>query len=101
MPGFFAGSIVNTLGVKLSLSIGGLGYALYVASFLSYNHNQSDAFVILAGAVLGACAGLLWAAQGVIMMSYPGEGNKGKSISIFWMIFNLGSVVGSLVSLEP
>lgn len=95
--GFFAGTFVNRLGIKLTLSLGGLGYCLYISSFLSYNHNKNDPFVIFAGAVLGVCAGLLWAAQGAIMMSYPSEASKGKYIAAFWMIFNLGAVIGSLV----
>ena len=94
--GFFAGSITNRLGVKLTLSLGGLGYCLYVSSYLSYNYNQSSGFVIFAGAMLGVCAGMLWAAQGAIMMSYPPENSKGRYISWFWMIFNLGAVIGSL-----
>ena len=94
--GFFAGSIVNRLGIKLTLSLGGLGYVLYIASYLSYNHNQNEGFVIFAGAILGLCAGMLWAAQGAIMMSYPHEESKGKYISWFWMIFNLGAVIGGL-----
>lgn len=94
--GFFAGSIANRLGLKLTLSLGGLGYVLYVAAFLSYNHNQNSGFVIFAGALLGVCAGMLWAAQGAIMMSYPPEESKGRYISWFWMIFNLGAVIGGL-----
>ena len=31
------------------------------------------------------------------MMSYPKEEDKGKYIAWFWMIFNLGAVIGSLV----
>ena len=62
--GFFAGTVVNRLGIKWSLSFGGIGYFIYVASYLSYNHNQNAGFVIFAGALLGVCAGLLWAAQG-------------------------------------
>ena len=62
--GFFAGTVVNRLGIKWSLSFGGFGYFIYVASYLSYNHNQNAGFVIFAGALLGVCAGLLWAAQG-------------------------------------
>jgi MFS family permease len=54
-------------------------------------------FIIFAGALLGACAGLLWTAQGAIMMSYPSEDMKGRYISWFWMIFNLGAVIGGLV----
>lgn len=69
--GFFAGSVVNRMGIKLTLSFGGLGYCLYVASYLSYNHNANAGFVIFAGAMLGVCAAMLWSAQGAIMMSFP------------------------------
>ncbi|EGO56083.1 hypothetical protein NEUTE1DRAFT_122715 [Neurospora tetrasperma FGSC 2508] len=96
---FFSGSIANKLGVRLTLSFGGLGYVIYIASFFSYNHNQNHGFVVFAGAFLGVCAGLLWTAQGTIMMSYPTEDMKGRYISWFWIIFNLGAVIGSLIPL--
>ncbi|KJZ72011.1 hypothetical protein HIM_08572 [Hirsutella minnesotensis 3608] len=96
---FFAGTFANRLGLRLTLSIGGLGYCIYSASFLSYSHNQNVGFVIFAGAFLGVCAGLLWTAQGAIMMSYPPENSKGRYISWFWIIFNLGAVIGSLIPL--
>ena len=95
--GFFAGSIANRLGLRTTLFFGGFGYFLYVASLLSYKHNQNVGFVIFAGALLGVCAGCLWCAQGTVMMSYPNEKQKGKFISWFWIIFNFGSVIGSLV----
>ncbi|PKY06933.1 DUF895 domain membrane protein [Aspergillus campestris IBT 28561] len=97
--GFFAGSIANRIGLRMTLSIGGFGYFLYVAALLSYNHNKNDGFLIFAGALLGVCGGLLWCAQGAVMMSYPTEQEKGKFISVFWVIFNLGGVIGSLVPL--
>ncbi|KXX78320.1 hypothetical protein MMYC01_206241 [Madurella mycetomatis] len=97
--GFFSGTLANMLGVKITLAFGGLGYSLYVASFLSYNHTRNHGFVVFAGAFLGVCAGLLWTAQGTIMMSYPPEDKKGRYISYFWVIFNLGAVIGSLVPL--
>jgi MFS family permease len=96
--GFFAGTFANKLGLRLTLSLGGIGYCVYAASFLSYSHNKNRGFVIFAGSLLGVCAGLLWTAQGAIMMSYPPEKSKGRYISWFWMIFNLGAVIGSLVS---
>lgn len=99
--GFFSGSFANRLGLKATLSFGGLGYCVYAASFLCYSHTQNYGFVIFAGALLGVCAGLLWSAQGAIMMSYPPEHMKGRYISWFWMIFNLGAVIGSLVSAPP
>lgn len=97
--GFFAGTITNTIGIKWALSFGGLGYSIYVASFLSYKHNQNYGFTVFAGFFLGICAGILWCAQGAIMMSYPPEKSKGKYISWFWMIFNLGAVIGALIPL--
>ncbi|AEO71825.1 uncharacterized protein THITE_2083552 [Thermothielavioides terrestris NRRL 8126] len=97
--GFFSGTIANMLGVKATLAFGGLGYCIYAASFLSYNHNQNRGFVVFAGAFLGITAGLLWTAQGTIMVSYPPESKKGRYISYFWIIFNLGAVIGALVPL--
>lgn len=97
--GFFSGAIANRLGVRVALSFGGLGYCIYAASFLSYSHNQNLGFVIFAGALLGICAGLLWTGQGTIMMSYPPERAKGRYIAWFWIIFNTGAVIGSLISL--
>jgi Major Facilitator Superfamily len=97
--GFFAGSIANAIGLRLTLGMGGFGYCIYVAAILCYNHTQNAGFLIFSGCLLGACAGLLWCAQGAVMMSYPTEGQKGRFISWFWMIFNLGGVIGSLVPL--
>lgn len=97
--GFFAGTFTNKLGIRTSLSFGGIGYCVYVASYLSYNHTKNLGFTTFAGALLGVCAGILWCAQGAIMMSYPPEESKGRYISWFWMIFNLGAVIGSLIPL--
>ena len=33
------------------------------------------------------------------MMSYPLEKDKGKSFSIFWAIFQLGALIGDVISL--
>ncbi|KAL0950518.1 hypothetical protein HGRIS_007327 [Hohenbuehelia grisea] len=97
---FFAGSINNKLGSRLTLLLGSTGYALYIGSYLAMNiHPNAGGFVIAAGAILGICAGLLWTAQGSLMLAYPTESQKGKYIGLFWTIFNLGGVVGAAVSL--
>jgi MFS family permease len=96
--GFFGGTFVNFLGVKATLSFGGIGYCIYALSLLLSVHFSVGGFNIFAGALLGVCAGLLWTAQGTIMISYPKEEDKGKYFGIFWGIFNLGAVIGSLVS---
>ena len=107
----------NVLGPRLCLVLGTWGYSLYIASFLyvprrSYPlrylptilnsatniHPGAGDFVVVAGAILGVCASLVWTAQGSLMMAYPTEAQKGTFIGYFWAIFNLGGVVGSAVA---
>ncbi|KAJ8088902.1 hypothetical protein PM082_014148 [Marasmius tenuissimus] len=96
---FFAGSINNVLGSKITLLLGSFGYCIYIGSYLALKyHDEATGFVIAAGAILGVCAGMLWSAQGSLMLSYPTEAEKGKYIAVFWAIFNMGSVVGAAVS---
>ncbi|KAI2794491.1 UNC93-like protein [Penicillium oxalicum] len=97
--GFCAGTIVNRLGVRMALSFGGIGYCLYAISLLVSVHKYVPGFNIFAGAFLGVCAGLLWTAQGTIMMSYPAEQSKGRYFAWFWGIFNVGACLGSLIPL--
>jgi MFS family permease len=97
VTGFFAGGIYNLLGPRLTIATGGCTYVLYVGAFLSKSHVTSNSFIILAGALLGVGAALLWTAQGALMMSYPNENEKGRYIAVFWTIFNLGGVVGGLI----
>lgn len=91
------GSIVNRIGVKWTLSIGGAGYCIYAMALLLSVHFSVDGFCIFTGALLGFCAALLWTAQGCIMVAYPHEEDKGKFFGWFWAIFNMGAVIGSLV----
>ncbi|ORX78108.1 hypothetical protein K493DRAFT_104244, partial [Basidiobolus meristosporus CBS 931.73] len=95
--GYLGGGIYNVLGGRLCLLLGGLSYALYSGSLLNYNVNKNAAFVIGASAVLGLGAGILWTTQGVIMMSYPAEDQKGRCVGLFWIIFNLGGVMGAFI----
>ncbi|KAL5568065.1 hypothetical protein UlMin_024640 [Ulmus minor] len=95
--GILGGGIYNILGPHLTLLSACLTYVLYAGSFLYYNHHKNQNFAIVAGAILGVGAGLLWAGQGAIMTSYPPPDRKGTYISIFWSIFNLGGVIGGLI----
>jgi len=81
------------------LAFGGIGYCIYAISLLASVHASVGGFNIFAGALLGVCAGLLWTAQGTIMISYPTEGQKGKYFGWFWGIFNMGAVIGGLIPL--
>ncbi|KAI8325658.1 UNC93-like protein C922.05c-like protein [Martensiomyces pterosporus] len=95
--GVLGGGIVNLLGIRWTIFISGLTYSLYSASYIYLNHTHHGGFTIATGPILGIGAGILWSAQGMIMMSYPVESQKGRYISIFWVIFNLGGVIGGIV----
>ncbi|KAH8922998.1 MFS general substrate transporter [Atractiella rhizophila] len=99
VTGFFGGNFCNKFGPRMTLQIGTLGYCLYIGAFLSYNINGNSGFVIASGAILGVCAGLLWTAQGSIMLAYATEATKGRYIAVFWSIFNMGAVLGSAIAL--
>ncbi|TVU06847.1 hypothetical protein EJB05_46883, partial [Eragrostis curvula] len=79
--GILGGGAHNVLGPRITLLLGALTYPLYAGSFLYYNHRRSQAFPVTAGALLGVGAGLLWAAQGAIMTSYPPPNRRGTYIS--------------------
>ncbi|KAJ7553459.1 hypothetical protein O6H91_06G098900 [Diphasiastrum complanatum] len=93
--GLLGGGAYNLLGPRICILLGCSFYVLYAGSFLSYNHNEG--FVVAAGALLGVGAGLLWAGQGAMLMSYPPAESKGRYISLFWVIFNLGGLLGGFI----
>ncbi|OMJ12539.1 UNC93-like protein 2 [Smittium culicis] len=95
--GLIGGGIVNVAGIRFTMFLSALTYALYSGSYLYLNHTGNGSFTIAAGAILGMGAGVLWAGQGMIMTSYPLEHEKGNYIFIFWSIFNLGGVLGSII----
>lgn len=92
--------MVNKLGIRFCLAFGGIGYSIYAISLLVSVHAYVPGFNIFAGALLGVCAGLLWTAQGTIMLSYPTEEQKGRYFAWFWSIFNIGGCLGSLVRIR-
>ncbi|KAI8068501.1 major facilitator superfamily domain-containing protein [Gongronella butleri] len=97
--GIFAGSVCNMFGVKWTIFIGAIGYPVYSSALWVFDVLGVSGYVIASGAILGCCAGLFWSAQGCIMMSYPTEDKKGMYVGIFWSLFNIGGVLGSLIAL--
>jgi MFS family permease len=89
----------NVVGPRVTLFLGSLGYAVYVVALLLFSLGSvPGAVVVLAGAINGVGAGLLWTAQGTLIMSYPTQELTGSYVAVFWVIFNSGAVVGGLVS---
>lgn len=97
--GAFGGVICNCIGVRACLMFGGTGYFLYTASLLTFHQTANKGFPVFAGAYLGVCAACTWAAQGSIVMSYTTEDKKATAIMVFWVIFNFGAVIGSIIPL--
>lgn len=95
---FIVGPIFSAVGPRICFLIGGWTYALYSGSLLHFNHHANGAFVIASGGILGVGASFIWIVQGAIMTTYVDEAQKGRAISVFWIIFNLGGGIGSLAS---
>ncbi|KAI1303875.1 putative MFS transporter [Xylaria venustula] len=95
---FIAGPIFSWVGPRICFLVGGWTYALYTGSLLHFNHYENGTFVIASGAILGIGASFLWTVQGAILTTYVDESQKGRAIAVFWIIFNLGGGIGSLVS---
>ena len=88
-----------SLGARATLFLGSLGYSVYVASLLLYHLGVvPSALVAAAGALNGVCAGLLWVANGVLLYTYAGVDGRGFLFGVFWVVFNLGAVVGGVLS---
>jgi hypothetical protein len=92
------GTLYKYIGPRFSLLLGGWTYALYAGSLLNFNRTGNGAFVIAAGALLGIGAAFFWVAQGTIMVTYSTDGTRGRAIGLFWVTFNLGGTIGSLIS---
>ncbi|CAN0900461.1 UNC93-like protein 2 [Linum grandiflorum] len=95
--GVLSGGLFNVLGPRLMFPAGCMGTVLLTGSFLYYNHYQNEAFLVVSGVIAGIGAGFLSAVQGAVMTSYPPPHRKGMYISLFWVIFSSGGVVGGLV----
>mmetsp|Transcript_38588 Transcript_38588/g.83911 ORF Transcript_38588/g.83911 Transcript_38588/m.83911 type:complete len:480 (-) Transcript_38588:252-1691(-) len=90
---------VNIMGPARSLFLGSLGYPCFVGALLLYRTHALAAPVIVAGAINGIAAGILWTAQGQIMMGYPSAQQKARFMALFWCVFNSGAVIGGLITL--
>ncbi|KAI9203134.1 major facilitator superfamily domain-containing protein [Polychytrium aggregatum] len=102
--GLFGGAVNNILGPRIQMFVGGLTYSLYIGASLNNDlsggaagSSGAKAFFIVAGAILGVGAGLLWSSQGALIMAYPTEEKKATYFAVFWIIFNLGSVIGNTI----
>ncbi|KAF4654565.1 DUF895 domain membrane protein [Perkinsus olseni] len=99
ITGYLGGAFFNLLGPRVLMSVGCMTFAFYaLAAYLAGQDDALQWLFILSGVVLGVGAGWLWTAQGALMLAYAPQDRKGLYISVFWIIFNLGGVIGGLLA---
>ncbi|UPK98529.1 hypothetical protein LCI18_009464 [Fusarium solani-melongenae] len=72
-----------------TLIAGTLGWSVYSAALYQNNRFGTEWFVIFGAAICGVSAGLYWAAEGAIILSYPEHAKRGRYLLIGGAI-NLG-----------
>lgn len=89
--------IANSFGLKAALLFGATGYALYSAALYTNNRYGTVGFIYFGSAACGITAGVFWAAEGAIMLSYPSVETRGRYLS-YWLAYrNSGSILGGII----
>ncbi|KAF3061633.1 UNC93-like protein 2 [Daldinia childiae] len=95
-----AGSMMaNRFGLRNSLVVGTVGYVIYSAALYTNNRYGTEWFIYLGSAVCGLSAGIFWATEGTIMLSYPEPEKRGRYLA-YWLSYrNSGSILGGIINL--
>ncbi|KAH9894625.1 MFS general substrate transporter [Xylariomycetidae sp. FL2044] len=95
-----AGSLMtNRFGFRASLVFGTTGYVLYSAALYTNNRYGTVWFIYLGSAACGLSAGIFWAVEGAIMLSYPEPHVRGRYLA-YWLSYrNSGSILGGIINL--
>ena len=96
--GFSSGILINKLSPRYVLLIGCIGYPLKVAAYLCFEFTLDRGFVAFAGITLAICQGVSGSVLPYMMLTYPAERFKGRSIGSFLGLWSLCASVGAIVS---
>lgn len=93
-----APALVNKFGPRTMMFAGGVFYVFFSLSLLLAGPLELTSYylVTVAAAAVGLGAALLWTGNGTMLLSYPTAENQASYISTFWVLFNLGAVVGGI-----
>ena len=94
VSGLVAPAIHTHLGPKRCMFVGACALMLYIASLIYL----VIPVVLVMSAVVGGCAGLLWVGQGSYLTLCTNTRNRGAYSGIFWGVFNLATIPGSVTS---
>ncbi|GAA5881917.1 hypothetical protein JCM3774_001295 [Rhodotorula dairenensis] len=95
----FAPLIINKIGVKNTLLAGTLGWSVYTAALYQNNRWGTEWFVILGAVICGISAGLYWAAEGAIVLSYPEQHKRGRYLAVWLFFKNSGTILAGAINL--
>lgn len=85
-------SIVAVVGAKWSLVVSGALYVVYIACLI-----RPLVYTVFIGAfILGAGGGVLWTAQGQVLIQNSSKERMGTTSGIFWFMLQSSLVVGSI-----
>ncbi|KAG7530335.1 hypothetical protein FFLO_05107 [Filobasidium floriforme] len=91
--------LIRFLGVKWSLFFGAAGYAPYAAALYCNISFGTKWFVLVGAALCGISAGVFWAVEAAVALSYPEPKNQGRHLG-WWMTFRVaGPVLGGAINL--
>lgn len=93
-------ALVHRTSIRTALSIGGLGFSVYAASLANKSRgSNADWFIVFSAILCGLSAGILWAAEGAVALSYPERNKQGRYLS-YWLSFRvLGQFIGGAILL--
>ena len=95
----FGSGIVRIIGVRNALALGGTGYAPYSAALYCNVKYGTVWFLYLGSALCGLSAGIFWAVEASIAISYPEPYRKGKLMG-YWLCFTrCGTLIGGAINL--
>ncbi|KAL1867535.1 hypothetical protein VTK73DRAFT_4138 [Phialemonium thermophilum] len=94
-----AGTVLNTLGPRLTMMFGITGYPVYIGAMWYFDAQGHLWYPIFAGAYLGLTAGCLWTTAAYISNAYAEEKDKGLWRAIQWTGNICGAAVGACVAL--
>ncbi|XP_074647183.1 UNC93-like protein MFSD11 isoform X2 [Tubulanus polymorphus] len=87
-----APSIISVLGLKISLIVSGVIYALFIASFLK----PMTWALYTMSVLLGSSAAVLWTAQGSYLTINSDSATIPITSGIFWALFQTSMLFGNL-----
>ncbi|GAA6042160.1 hypothetical protein JCM8097_004991 [Rhodosporidiobolus ruineniae] len=91
--------LVNKLGVRTTLILGSLGWNVYTAALYQNNRYGTTWFVVFGAVICGACAGLYWAVEGAVILSYPEPEKRGRYLSVWLFFKNSGQILAGAINL--